>query len=497
MATTEPIIPGFHPDPSACRVGDTYYLINSSFEYLPGIPVHASTDLVTWTLIGNALTRDSQIAENDGYASAGIFAPTIRHHDGQFWIIGTNVNEIPLGRGHLLIHADDPAGPWSDPVHIAGAVGIDPDIVWDDEGVAHVTWHSLNPAQPGILSAPVDTATGAMLGAPRQLWQGTGLSAPEGPHLYRVNGWWYLLLAEGGTERGHTATIARARSLDEPFESAPNNPFLTHRSLAHPVQNVGHADLIELADGSWAAVHLGVRPVGPSPGFHLNGRESFLVGIEWVDGWPVADEDRFVVPAVDRSFDDRFDSPELHPRWLGIGRFPATFTRPGPNGGLVVDADAGEGRALIVARAADSEWAVETTFAADGGEGRLLLRIDDFHWYGLTYDGHTVEASVTIGPIVHVLGQWNPPAGAVPTLRLAAKAPRPLPHGISLEPDLIELSASVGDTAYSFGELDGRYLSTEVAGGFTGRVFGVQALRGQIHIHHLSYTTAPDYHATT
>lgn len=490
--TAEPILAGFYPDPSICRVGDTYYLVNSSFEYLPGIPVHASEDLLEWTLLGNALTRQSQIAEHAGHPSAGIFAPTIRHHEGRFWIIGTNVNEIPLGRGHFLIHAEDPAGPWSEPVHIPGATGIDPDLAWDEDGTAHVTWCSLDPAQPGIQSAPLDTASGALLAAPRQLWQGSGLAFPEGPHLYRIAGWWYLLLAEGGTERGHAATVARARTLEGPFEPAPHNPILSHRSLPHQVQNTGHADLVSLPDGTWAAVHLGVRPRGQSPGFHVNGRESFLVGIDWIEGWPVVDENRFAVRPADRSFHDGFDTPDLHPRWLGVGRFPSSYTRPAPEGGLVIDAEAGPGRALLAARATDPLWSATARFTAEDGTGRFLLRIDDRHWYGLTYDGTAVEATVAIGPVQHSAGRWEAPDGAAPTLRISAKGPRPLPHGVASEPDLVELAVSAGGTEHAFGEFDGRYLSTEVTGGFTGRVFGVEALTGQVRLDSIQYTGAPE-----
>jgi len=486
VTSSEPILAGFFPDPSICRAGDTYYVVTSTFEYLPGIPVHASTDLVNWTLLGNALTRPTQIAENGGFGSSGIFAPTIRHRDGRFWIIGTNVNEIPLGRGHFLVHATDPAGPWSEPVHVAGATGIDPDLAWDEDGTAYVTWCSLDPSRPGIQCAPVDTSTGELLAPSRQLWEGTGLAAPEGPHLYRVDGWWYLLLAEGGTERGHTATIARARTLDGPFEPAPHNPILTHRSLAHPVQNAGHADLIELADGSWAAVHLGVRPRGQSPSFHVNGRESFLVGIDWVDGWPVVDEQRFDVPATDHTFHEEFDAPDLNPRWMGVGRFPASFTQTAPGGGLVLDADAGDGCALLAARVTDELWTASARF--DGpGAGRFVVRIDGRHWYGLTWDGFTVEATLVIGPVRHTVGRVAVRAGVVPVLTISAVAAPLLPHGVSLEPDLIALAVSIDGEEHRFGEFDGRYLSTEVAGGFTGRVFGVEALTGRIHLRDVRY----------
>lgn len=487
--TTTPVIPGFFPDPSICRVGDTYYLATSSFEYLPGVPLLQSTDLVTWTHIGNALTRPEQIAEHDGTGSSGIFAPTLRHHHGRFWLIGTNVNDLTHGMGHFLVSAADPAGPWSDPIQIREAIGIDPDIAWDDEGTAHVTWCSFNPEQRGILSAPVDTESGALLAPARQLWGGVGLASPEGPHLYHHDGWWYLLLAEGGTERGHAVTIARAKTIEGPYEPAPSNPILSHRSLAHPVQNTGHADLVELADGSWAAVHLGVRPRGQTPGFHVNGRETFLVGVDWVDGWPRIDEERFTVPPADRSFRDNFDGHALNPRWVGAGRFPSSFTRRGKDGGLLLSAEDEKGHALLCARVVDDVWSATAQFSAAHGTGRFVLRVDDRHWFGLSYDGSTVEAILTVGPITHTVDRWTVAAGDTPKLRISATPPQLLPYGVSLEPDLIQLAASDSTGEHIFGNFDGRYLSTEVAGGFTGRVFGVEAITGRIYLRTVTYAS--------
>lgn len=491
MTESQPIIPGFFPDPSICRVGDRYYIVNSSFEYLPGLPIHASTDLVNWAPVGNALTRPSQIAEHEGVASTGIFAPTIRYHDGKFWIIGTNMLELAEGLGHFIITADDPAGPWSDPVHMRGIIGIDPDLMWDEGGVCRITWASVHPEHRGIVSVPIDPTTGEMLQKPQLLWQGSGLAHPEGPHLYRINGWWYLLLAEGGTERGHTITIARARSLDDPFEAAPCNPILTHRSTAHPVQNVGHGDLIELADGTWAAVHLGVRPRGQTPGFHVNGRETFVVGIDWVDGWPVVDESRFTVEDVDHSFTDRFDSETLDQRWLGVGQFPATFSRREIGPGLVIDAVAdGGGRAMLATRVPDVEWSAEVQFDATSGSGRFVLRIDEKHGYGLTYDGEAVEATLAMGPVVHTVGRIAVPQGTVPTLRISARIPGSGPYFGPEEPDLIELAVIGEDEVeHIIGAFDGRYLSTEVAGGFTGRVLGIEALAGQLVLRLVRYST--------
>ncbi|MDQ7807857.1 family 43 glycosylhydrolase [Amycolatopsis sp. A133] len=478
---TVPIIPGFHPDPSICRVGGTYYLANSSFEYVPGVPIRRSTDLVSWEPVGHALTRPDQLPPSAGAANTGIYAPTLRHHDGRFHLVTTNILEAD--RGHLIVTAEDPAGPWSAPVHVDGAVGIDPDLCWDDAGVCHLTWASFRPDLPGIAGVPIDPATGAMLGEPRLLWNGTGLAAPEGPHLYRVDGWWYLLLAEGGTERGHAVTIARARTLEGPYEPAPTNPILTHRSTTHPVQNTGHADLVECPDGSWAMVYLGVRPRGKTPQFHVNGRETFLAGVDWVDGWPVVVEDRFTIEPPDHSFTDRFPTAELHPRWVAPGAAPLTgWTGPGE---LVL-------RRALLTRALDVHWTALVRLDVSAGTARFVVRIDDRHWYGLTADGATVTATVAIGPAVRVV--TTVAAGSPVSLRIRAiEAPVSGPFREAAEPDLVELAVSdESGRAEVLGSFDGRYLSTEVAAGFTGRMIGVEVLDGTATLHEFRYSTDVD-----
>ena len=179
--TQNPIIPGYHPDPSICRVGDDYYLANSSFEYSPGVPLFHSRDLISWTQVGNILDRPEHLDVRPGLAGAsgGIYAPTLRHHDGRFWMITTNIHEV--GRGHILVHAEDPAGPWSDPVYVAGLIGIDPDIAWDDDGTCFVTWSDV--MRGGISQAVIDPVSGDVLSEPRPLWAGTGGAHAEGPHL--------------------------------------------------------------------------------------------------------------------------------------------------------------------------------------------------------------------------------------------------------------------------------------------------------------------------
>lgn len=307
--TVNPIIPGFYPDPAICRVGGDYYLAASSFEYFPGVPIFHSRNLTEWEQIGNVLDRPTQLNVAPGLAgaSSGIYAPTLRHHDGLFWLVTSNFNDIR--KGHLIVRAEDPAGDWSEPVYTEGAIGIDPDLAWDDDGTCQLTWSML-----GITQATVDPASGRLLSPPRKLWNGTGLAHPEGPHVFPRNGWWYLLIAEGGTGPGHSVSIARSRSITGPFEGHPANPILSHRSTDHPVQSTGHADVVELADGRWAMVHLGVRPHGTHPHWHVNGRETFLTGIAWDDDWPVVVEDAFTVPMTDTSFVDEFPAADLHPR---------------------------------------------------------------------------------------------------------------------------------------------------------------------------------------
>src|SRR6478735_5604408 len=202
-AAITPVIPGFHPDPTICRVGFDYFLATSSFEYFPGAPIFHSRDLVTWTQIGNILTRRSQFRAGTSGPSTGIYGSTLRHRDGHFWFVTTNVSDFESGQ--LIVHATDPAGPWSDPVFVPEAIGIDPDLCWDDDGACYLTWHVLDftVGGQGIRQAPIDLATGELLEPAYPVWQGSGMPMAEGPHLYHIGDSWYMMLAEGGTERGH------------------------------------------------------------------------------------------------------------------------------------------------------------------------------------------------------------------------------------------------------------------------------------------------------
>lgn len=495
-AAITPVIPGFFPDPTVCRVGDDYFLATSSFEYFPGAPVFHSRDLVSWEQIGNILTRRSQFVAGDRRPSGGIFGSTLRHHNNRFWFVTTNMSDF--GGGHLLMHADNAAGPWSDPVQIRGTLGIDPDIAWDADGDCYLTWVGFGPGEneSGIVQARVDPLAGRLLEPPRKVWQGTGLAFPEGPHLYRRGSWWYLVLAEGGTERGHAVSVSRSNSPAGPFEPHPDNPVFSHRSTAAAVQNAGHADLVETADGGWAAVYLGVRPRGVVPGYHVLGRETFVAGITWDQDWPRFDEDRHQVSAGATSFSDDFSLDRLHHRWVSAGNDPAAFTSPAIGGLLVSGGEPGEAPVLAT-RVRDFEWTARATFRlSEGASVRLVLRIDDSHWYAVEASEHEVRAVAQIGPLHQILGTLRrDPSGAesAGTVRLeiaCADAPFAGQPGKNTGPDEVSLRLQQGDTAVTLARLDGRYLSTEVAGGFTGRVVGVCAVEGSAVVELFDYDAA-------
>ena len=204
---TNPIIKGMNPDPSVCRVGEDYYLVTSSFHYFPGVPVYHSRDLVNWEQIGHVLERESQLPLPEARSWSGIYAPTIRHHDGKFYMITTNCSS----KGNFIVTATDPAGDWSEPMWI-DMPGIDPDLFWDEDGTC---WYT-GSGNDGIVQCKINPDTGEQLSEPEMIWFGTDGRYPEAPHIYKKDGWYYLLISEGGTECGHGVTIARSRFVDGP-----------------------------------------------------------------------------------------------------------------------------------------------------------------------------------------------------------------------------------------------------------------------------------------
>ncbi len=333
-----PVLPGFHPDPSIVRVGDDFYAVTSTFSWFPGLPIFHSRDLVNWRLLGNAIDRPAQVDFSGLGTNRGLFAPAITHHDGKFWIVNTC---IECGN-NFVITAESAAGPWSDPVWLEFG-GIDPSLYFEG-GRAWIVYNDAPPGQPlyeghrALWIQEFDQDAMQVL-PDRKLLINGGVDLDEqpvwaeGPHIYKVDGWYYLLAAEGGTADQHSQTIYRSRNVDGPYEPGPINPILTQRDMpagrADRVEATGHADIVELDDGSWWGLFLATRPFeGQST---LLGRETFLLPVQWEDGWPYFLKSGEAVPMVSqrpdlptspgeewRNWRDDFDQLSLSPEWITL-----------------------------------------------------------------------------------------------------------------------------------------------------------------------------------
>lgn len=422
-----PILPGCHPDPSVCRFGDRYVLVTSSFEYLPGLPVHVSDDLVNWTLAGHALHRPGQIDLSRLTSSSGTYAPTVREVNGRLVVVCTVVGPEEgdwEGRtGHFLVTADDPAGPWSEPVWIDGVGGFDPSITVDGDRVwlcgTREAVEGFWPGRTEVWVAELDLATGALRSEPVVIWTGAAVRAvwAEGPHLLaHPDGGWMLLVAEGGTDLEHAVCVAYADRIDGPYTADAGNPRLSHRDLgpAASIVAVGHADLVEAADGrSWATV-LALHPVDGRRG--LLGRRTSLVPVAWAGSRPL------FAPGVGRvqeivtaegvpdqrpwptRVEDDFTAERLDLEWNGAGRLPEEFATWGREG-LLLTGGAEPSQTANVSflgrRLPDETCQVSLRVRldphADGFRAGILLRVSDAQQLELTVTGAGEAVAVLAG----------------------------------------------------------------------------------------------------
>jgi len=500
---TNPILEGFYPDPSICRVDNDYYLVNSSFAYFPGLPVFHSTDLVNWKQIGNAMDRNTQFKIGDAQVSGGLFAPAIRYNKGIFYIMCTNVSE----GGNFIITAKNPKGPWSDPVFTPAVNGIDPSLFFDDNGKAYITYNSIPPDNKSLYEGhrtiriiEYDVATKKTVGDNKIIVNGgTDLSKHpiwiEGPHLYKINGWYYLMCAEGGTADQHSEVIFRSKNVEGPFVSYENNPILTQRNLdptrKNPITSTGHADLVETPNGKWYAVFLGCRPYEGD--YYNTGRETFMAPVEWKDGWPVIIPNRtqvkyqYPVPfsstkKVDNSFSgnytfkDDFKEKQLNYRYVFL-RNPTEDLYKIKNGFLELplkENTAAERKtpAFIGFRQANLKGygAVSMRFraAAENEKAGLMIFQNDRFYYFLC---KSVKDSK---PVVEL---YKSSAGKNEKEELLASA--------ELKNDnALQLKIQADNDKYNFyyseeknnwillkDNVDGKFLSTKTAGGFVGCMY--------------------------
>ena len=471
---TNPVIPGFYSDPSVCRVGDDYYLINSTFEYFPGVPVFHSKDLVNWEKIGHCIDRKDQLP-----GTMNIFAATIRYHEGTFYMITTSFGNLS---GNFYVTATNPAGPWSDPIFI-DVGGIDPDLFWDDDGKSYVISNEFKLYE-------IDLKTGKLLTDGKLVWLGTGGRYAEGPHIYKKDGFYYLMDSEGGTEEAHSVMISRSNSIWGPYINNPANPILAHANAAgqdSPIQGVGHADIIQAHDNSWWMVFHGYRKIS-YPVHHLLGRETCLAPVTWPkNGWPVVNGngtafDKMTSPTLPlQPFAEKptrtdFDEEKLGLDWNYIQHpVESNYSLSNRPGYLQLKGSAKTiepyNTSTFVGRRVtnlDFTATTELDFApsAENEEAGLILLNNGTHFDLMVIkenEQRYLQVKLKFGSI---------------TYKSEKVALKPGPVKLRVKGKQLNYSfeyAQGNDDYSEIEKVDGRYLSTETIGGFTGVYVGFYA----------------------
>jgi alpha-N-arabinofuranosidase len=427
------------------------------------------------------LDRESQLPLQGVGSSGGIYAPTLRHANGRLYMVTTNTQ-----LGCFYVWADKPQGPWSDPIKVETSC-IDPSLFFDDDGTVYFTSQSSD----GVQQFTIDIESGRLTSERHLLWSGKERKYPEAPHLYKIDGLYYLMVAEGGTELGHMESIARSESPWGPFDACPGNPIVTHRhrEYSDPIQSIGHADLVQLRDGSWWAVMLGTRPVPSYPVAHHLGRETFLAPVSWADRWPtIGDDGHVAILAEGPDLDGhewptqptREDFSVLGPEWVFRGNpIPGSWS-VGPSGltlrGTGKTLDDPTGVAWIGRRQRHFDVRVSTVVETNGQAGICVL-MNERHYNALIVgaDG-TVRVRRRAGDLTAVVSECSVGDGPVELI-------------IEANPNFYKLGLRQSTEIRWLAEGMTRLLSTELAGGFTGAMFGLFALEGEANFRCFDYGT--------
>lgn len=480
MKYQNPIIPGFYPDPSICKANGKYYLVCSSFQYFPGVPLFESEDLINWKNIGHVLTRKSQLPLEGAGVSGGIYAPTIRYNDGRFYMVTTNVN---FG-GNFYVYTDDIYGEWSEPIFVEQG-GIDPSLYFED-GKAYFTSNGeADDGEQGITQCEIDIETGKKLTPSVCIYKGAGGRYIESPHLYKFGDTYYIMVAEGGTEYGHMVVYAKGNSPYGPFENYPGNPVLTNRNLGgYIIQGCGHGDIIEDYNGNFFMVHLAFRQIDRWMPFHITGREVCLVPVEFnEDGWfkagvngitPAEIETPYIADNVEQKFklNEDFTNTEVGKDWVFIRNphlenyeltkecFVLTQTP-------VTLADRVDSPTAVCIRQRQMKGDASCKLSIESGEAGISLYMDETHHYDLciykTENGYRAVKRSCIGGVEceQNIAELEDAKDIVLNIRLENKE--------------YAFSVVQGGRKYDLGKLETRYLSSEVACGFTGVMFALYA----------------------
>lgn len=485
MKYTNPIIKGFYPDPSVCRAQGKYYLVSSSFQYFPGVPLFESTDLVNWRQIGHVLTRKSQVMLDKVRSSGGVFAPTIRCHNGRFYMV-TNNNST---QQNFYVYTDDIYGEWSDPVYV-DQDGIDPSLLFDRGHTYFISNGSDDRGESGIVQCEIDIHSGKKLSESKCIWHGSGGRYLESPHMYCINGTYYLMAAEGGTEYGHMITYARSASVWGPFEEYASNPVLTNRNKAPElIQGIGHGDLIQDACGNWHILCLGFRQIHLWKPFHTLGREVFLVPVQFDDkGWFTAGKDGSADSEYEIAGDFlqeekrryTFDNTAWHIDWCYL-------RHPDPAGyelsdhkailhGSTITLDDADSPTFLGLRQRDFSFTLSSRLSIDGGEAGICVYSCEHEHYEAAIrkspDGFEAILRLNIGDIKHIQHTVKLPDGCAKLILRADSCE--YRFSIIREPDSQDPDGHLDELL--LGSAQSKYLSSEVSEGFTGVVLGLYAV---------------------
>ncbi len=480
MKYQNPVLRGMYPDPSICRAEDRYYMVCSSFQFFPGVPLFESTDMINWNQIGCCITRPSQIALDGVRSSGGIFAPTIRYHQGRFYMVTTNDSFSE----NFYIYTDDIYGEWSDPITVEQD-GIDPSLFFEGDKSYFISNGSDEKGVGSVQMCEIDISTGKKLTESKILWQGTGGRFLEAPHVYRFGDYYYLLEAEGGTEYGHMVNYARSKSIWGPYEAYPGNPVLTNRNLGgYPIQAAGHGDIVEDAKGNWWFADLAFRQIDKWFTFHQLGREVCVVPMKWrEDGWfelgingtsPTEVElpDSISFAPQNFSYEKTFENLTRKNDWLFL-RHPimenyAFAEHSLKLKGTKVTLDDVGTPTFAAIRQTEFHEDIYCDIAPGKQQAGICFYMDELHHYEVVAEGGERPCAYlrqTIGVLSHENASV-PFTGDCCRIHIVAD---------NLQYHFYILDTDTGKET-ELGVAETRYLSSEVAGGFTGVVMGLFAI---------------------
>lgn len=474
MKYTNPVLKGFYPDPSVCFANGKFYMVCSSFQYFPGVPLFESTDLINWEQIGHVLTRKSQVELEKINSSGGVFAPTIRYNNGRFYMVTTN----DTTHRNFYVYTDDIYGEWSEPITVDQG-GIDPSLLFDDGHTYFISNGCDDEGKGGVIQCEIDIETGEKLSKSKCIWQGTGGRYLESPHMYKINGEYYLMAAEGGTEYGHMITYGRSESVWGPFKNYPKNPVLTNRNKApYIIQGIGHGDLIE-KDGEWFIICLGFRQIHMWMTYHHLGREVFLTPVQFhSDGWFTAGKDGTTDYEYEISGDFEqsekklytFNNTAVGKDWCYL-RHPHTENYKFDNDSFIlkgtdVTIDEVDSPTFIGIRQRDFDMQLSVGIEADGGESGVTVYMCENEHYDIAVrkgeKGFEAVLKLNIGNVKHIQGAVSLSGGKAELI-------------IKSDSQVYNFYVKENGKETHLGCGLSKYLSSEVSGGFTGVVLGLYA----------------------